>query len=84
MNDLDSQNVRCSWKHDEKLLRATVARKEKLCAQTKQKLEEEKLAFECNLASSTTSKVNEGKSKHQSCLVSRMQLYSTPGKNYDG
>ena len=53
MDESGSQNVECNLKKGEKVLKNGVTtNKEKICASTEQKLEESKLTFECNLASS--------------------------------
>ena len=96
MGDLDSRDVQCSWKFEEKgltkqgsdtIIEKTVsnlvATKEKICGNTKVKFEERKLAFECNLANSGHTKINESKNIQQLCFTSRIDVYGSMGENID-
>jgi hypothetical protein len=96
MNDLDSLDVQCSWKFEEKGLTKQgrditiekpvsnlLATKEKICGNTKVKLKERKLAFECNLTNSGNTTINESKNMQQLCFTSRIDFYGTMGKNID-
>ena len=96
MNDFDSRNVQCSWKYEEndrtkqgsditieKDVDSLVATKEKICGNTKEKLEERNLAFKCTLANSEHTKINESKNMQQICFTSRIDFYGTMGENID-
>ena len=93
LNDLDSRNIQCSWKFEEQGLTKQgtgitiakdiplVSNKEKICGNSKVKLEERKLALHCSSANSTHTKTNEGKNTQQLCFTSRIDFYGTTGKN---
>ena len=84
MDESGSQNVECNLKNGEKVLKNQVTtNKEKICASTEQKLEESKLTFECNLASSAKNEDdNEGKNMQKLCFMARINFRGMNGENF--
>ena len=80
MNESESQNIQCNLKNGEKVLKNEEIKREKICANSEQKLEESKLTFECNLAASAKAKDdNESNNLQKLCYMARVDFYGTKG-----
>ena len=84
IDESGSQDIQCILKSGEKILKSelsTSTKNEKICANSKQKLEESKLTFECNLASSAKNEDdNEGKNMQKLCFMARINFYGSTGE----
>ena len=80
MDESESKNIQCNLKNGEKVLKNEEMKREKICANSEQKLEESKLTFECNLAASAKAKErNESNNFQKLCFMARVNFYGTKG-----
>ena len=80
MDESESKNIQCNLKNGEKVLKNEEIKREKICANSEQKLEESKLTFECNLAASAKAKErNESNNFQKLCFMARVNFYGTKG-----
>ena len=81
IDESGSQNTQCILKSGEKILKSelsTSTKNEKICANSKQKLEESKLTFECDLATKAkTQDDNENKNMQKLCVMARIDFDGT-------
>jgi len=87
IDESGSQNIQCILKSGEKILKSelsTSTKNEKICANSKQKLVESKLTFECDLATkANTQDDNENKNIQKLCVMARIDFDgTTKGKKF--